>query len=320
MKKKFLSFISVLFLFSLLFTAVAPLSCFATVDPKPSKEFVKWKLSKDEKTLTDGTNTYTRYHLPLGVYLDSQSEYVYENTVLLAGEQMSLTSNGQGGSVVWSVYDHTILFVADKAREALDEFIQNDKGIFRLSVWEDGREATLSEATILGLNALTENTGKTVTVQSLASALVYTLYLYDASDTFCKEYGGIYELGGRLYYLNYRTLPNNHFDSEGNFSYRSGSVTVYSLDKKLTETVKTAGNKAKYREYELIWENEESLWQYTDSFPIAYAFWGFILPVAFAGLGAVLPTVKKRTKCWGVLTLLGILWILFAIVLLALLI
>ena len=220
---------------------------------------------------------------------------------------------------MWCGYGNTV-FVADKAREAFDEFTKNDKGILRLSVQESGKEATLSEQTVSALNALTENTGKTVTVQELEFSLVYTLYLYDESDVFCKEYGGIYSLGGKLYYLNYRTLPNNHFDSEGNFSYRSGSVRVFPLDSTLTAHVRTAHSNAEHRGYVTTWENEEGWQEAGDNFPIAYAFWGFVLPIAFTSLGAMLPSFKKRTKSWRMLILLGVLWMVLALVLLLLII
>lgn len=318
MNKKFLRRISVLFLFAVLFTAISPLVCFATADDEPSREFVRWKLSEDERTLSDGKTTYTRYHLPLGVILDARSEYRYENTVFLDGEYTSLISNQPGGQVVWSNYGNFV-FVTDSAREDLDAFVENDKGIMRLWVNEDAREATIAEETVSALNALAESGGRTVSVQELEDALVYILYLCDESNIFCKEYGGIYKLSGKLYYLNYRTLSNNHFDSEGYFSYRSGSVTVYPLDNTLTNAVRDADEKAEYRGYETIWENEEGWLEVVgDSFPIAYAFWGFVLPIAFTSLGAILPTVKKRTKCWGILTLLGVLWLILATVLMIL--
>lgn len=37
---------------------------------------------------------------------------------------------------------------------------------------------------------------------------------------------GIYVMDGAYYYLNYEQLGNQHFDADGNFSYRSGTVAL----------------------------------------------------------------------------------------------
>ncbi len=289
----------------LVLCALCPLFSYAN-------DYVKWEISKDEQTLTDGNETYTRYYLPLGVFPDAVREYVYENSILGG---YTLRSTQPGGPIVW--YNSDYVFVTEEGKEILDAYLQENAGIFRVTKTGDGKEGTVSAETIALLDALSGGEGKTVSVRQLQERHVFSLYLYDNSDIFYREYAGIYALGNEMYYLCYDNLPNSCFDADGMFSYRSGEVTLYRMNGTAVSAVENAYANAKYREYDISWENDMDDEYFGINFPLAYAFWGYVLPIIFLVLGIVLPMCKRGGKHWRILIPLSGVWMLLATVLLA---
>jgi hypothetical protein len=135
--------------------------------------------------------------------------------------------------------------------------------------------------------------------------------------------GAVYRLDdGKDYYVHYLSLGNQYFDAEGNFSYRSGSVSLTVLGEDLSRELdkvreQVVPNGYTYYEYE---DSETPLFSET-TFWVLYSIMGFVAPVPLFILGLVLSYSKKPgyPKYWRILSVIAALWILFAAILMILL-
>jgi|GEM_PF-3278445 len=285
-----------------------------------AEEYVKWELSDDQKTLTDGQKEYVRYTLPLGVYAEPDYEYLYKQKVL---DGYTVFSTEKGGDLVWfGDYPDYCVYVTIEAKGALDAFVHQDRsGVFRLTGDHGYMESALDAELIQKLNALGEET-VTMDVTELEDLFLYDLRLYESNNVFYKTYGAIYKIEGKLYYLCYRDLPNNHFDANGDFSYRSGTVTLTKTDEETAQALSEAVDRLEHRAYDRDYEggNRDGEDDYEEgfSFRVAFVFWGFVLPILFIGMGLLLPRFFKTRfgAHWRYLAYGSTAWFVLALILL----
>ena len=90
------------------------------------------------------------------------------------------------------------------------------------------RGAVFDRETALALSDL-GGEGVEMDVRELKDRLVYSVMATDSAYFLQREWCLVYEIGGEYYALFVPDLDNSHFDADGAFSYRSGTVTLYPL-------------------------------------------------------------------------------------------
>lgn len=292
-------------------------------------EYTEWTVSDDGTTLSDGDKVYTLYDAPRMFYEDAAAIYRYANYVdipRLGGTLLStkINASAPGAEIVWSTAsDSVLLFATDKGAEGLDRFFAGE-GTVRVEPYLGSGVSELADDTVDALRSFVpaevvewdvrDLRGKTNRCEAV---------LYDETDTFAYAIGCIYEIADEYWYLDYSSLSNMNFDADGNFSYRSGNVTIGKLDASLYADIESSFERERFRSTEYTWEDYEPNFGIDDNQPIS-VFWnsfaiiGFIIPAALAVLGAVLANRKKRGNpgYWYALTVICGVWIVFAMVLL----
>ena len=326
MKKRnnFRVFYAMLAVLLLICTSVLPIS--ATKDSATPPEGAReWELSDDGKTLMSGFDVYYLYTLPIGYYLDYHTFYAYSNST---NTYAIVESYARDGGLVWTVsHNEMNLYATKDAAKALDAFLEGEVGKYRLkdSVYED--TAHLKKETIEKLEAL-EAAGKgkkTTDVSALRDAERYDVTAHDKTDTVATVYGAIYLIDDTYYYLGYRGLGNQFFDAYGNFSYRSGRVSLVPLDSQLSKAISDTIDDLDYErviyEYEDGYDGSASSMLDGDEGAISMfwcttVFFGLLLPIAPLIMGLVLPHSQKRgyPKYWYALAITAALWMFFTIV------
>ena len=293
---------------------------------------VLWERSADRQTLS-GDKQYTLYKEPYEVsvdfYVHAKTVYRYENgpSWVYDGTEYfgAVSSPHADADFVWVKSASTIyLYTAtDEARGRLDDFFNGVNSVYRLEKDNSGDEGYLTEETVGAILAAAEaGSGATEKdVRELSTyGMRYKIKVYDATESLTYTYGMVYRIDGKYYYVHYPALGNEHFDAGGNFSYRSGTVTLYELDAKTGEEIANAAATAEY-----IWTNydyEEDGDDFSladpevddDVFWATYVFVGFVLPALLLILGVLLPQVKKlgKPKYWYVLSGIAAVWLILA--------
>jgi len=177
--------------------------------------------------------------------------------------------------------------------------------------------------------------GKKITFKAteLMNALEFEVTAHDRTETRAYQYGSVYKMpDGNYYYLSILELDNSHFDANGYFSYRNGTVELAKLDeiviKELNlkkEEMIPKENKRVYEElviegiYDINGDHIEKEPDYSEVnmtfYWIAFSFIGFVVPCVPTAFGFILPNTKKckNNKGWYALAGFGLLWILSAL-------
>lgn len=147
------------------------------------------------------------------------------------------------------------------------------------------------------------------------------LRLCDKSGMLITHLGTLYCFDDGAYgFVNYQKLDNSHFDADGYFSYRQGSVILSMLNPALTKEI-VASTAEGYQlrstyEYEVAYEDDyyENM---EDAFWVLIVFAGYLLPIAPLTVGLAFAHSKKMShpKRWYVVAGLAALWLLLAVVL-----
>lgn len=291
-----------------------------------------WTWDWDNDLLTDGEVTYSRCELPLGYRMRPHTVYVYFNYVDGPFGTHEVESYKRDGGIVWFDYydsydDH--IFVTDEANDSLEAFFNGEAENFYLydDVWRC--EYSVPGSFIEDLDEADGMSVKTLDVRDdLYEATRYDLFAYDESGTVCFTYGAIYEIDEVFYYVNYQELGNGHFDANGNFSYRSGSVEATVLGGELLTTFSTYLEVLEGSPYKLTYSYEEGSLLVPDPddyspflFFACYILLGFVLPIVPLVFGLVLPRRTKLGKptYWYAMAIAAGAWIVLALALLILL-
>lgn len=303
------------------------LACFFSLTVSASDAYVDWELSEDGKTLVGNGKIYTRYENGnADITVNAYEVYKYYDTVEFETPTYELDATVctryPGEDIVWLdiyVNDETPVYVTQNGRLALDAFFDGSFSTVRINAL--GAEAVLGKDLLFALD-LDGKATLEIDVRELEEAPRYDITAYDASDCFSLDYGAIYALGDKLYYVNYEKLDNSYFDADGNFSYRRGTVTLSELDSSLTQQVNTAVDSAKVRERSYTYENDGSLSVPMPVFWMIYSLLGFAAPIPIFIAGLVLANSKKRTgeKHWYSLSAIAALWLVLSVTVAVLLI
>ena len=337
MKKKILLRLSVIVLACIL---ILPLfsSCGMSSDRLDYIDYmeencVRWTLSEDGTKLSKGEKVYES--IKTDAVLDPIYAYCYYNTVFFEEEDIYSAPEGPGkegdSEIVWLCgnFDGDCgVYATEKGSAALREF-ENGKYYAATLIspelaWNYVDLSLLSEADSELEKAETK---READVTELKDTERLEIRVYDSTESFYKAYGGLYKIEGSWYYVNYDLLGNEHFDADGNFSYRRGKVELVKLSAKLENKINTADKNKEILHTVYTYEGDEHMKysEYKESdYTVAEAvFWVFysliclVLPVAI-GLGAfALARLEKlgRPKYWYVVSLIAAVWILLSVIL-----
>jgi len=294
------------------------LSVFAFAD---TKQFVNWTLSLDGEVIEGNGKMYTKYGYT-DVMLDADDVYQYANGISpSSGEAYRVYAPANDTEFIWIVRsDELEIYATDKGRTELDSFIGGEGGIFRI-VGDAHQKSAIDKSCVESMRGATSTLD--IDVRELRAVDSYEIYAYDATDTLAYKYGAVFFYGDELLFVRYSELSNNCFDADGNFSFRSGTVTMKILDGESTSQIKLAGENMSYRSTAHHYENFSDA---TPDIPKAF-FWmcclavGFVLPLPMLGLGLLMPRLKflSRPRAWYWLAVLAALWIVLSAVLMVLL-
>ncbi|MBE6597470.1 MAG: hypothetical protein E7641_07350 [Ruminococcaceae bacterium] len=328
MKAKILRIALIFVCVSLLFSFTVGVSA---ADDKKQKE---WSISEDGETLSDGAKSYTQYYLNVGYYSERTNYCVFEGTVYYDGEMMTIVGDSAEPNLVWLLDSegYFYLFVDDVGEKIVDDLVYNRSRVYHL---EDGNDnySTMDKELFDALNASSEKyaAAKIVDVRTLAKAEMYEIAVRDTTLNLGLRHGAIYKLDdGRYYYLNFEALTNEYFDSEGYFSYRSGSVTVYRISEETSEKLSGAISSMVGKKHTSFYEKDYvngrvdahgAPLDKTDSeligkivFWIVHVLGGFLLPIGLIGLSAIMICLKKSFKLfWRIMAIVGAVWLCSAI-------
>lgn len=310
-----------LFVCILLTSQIFSLCAFADTD---ESEFVQWTVSIDGKTLSTPDKTYTMYPRS-GFIEDPQTVYVFANTVQITNDNgytsaYQIYSCGKDFPIVWidGLNGETRYYATEEGANLLDDLLSEQNCSFRLFDTHSYNLFSVDEALISKMNGIVASEETDVT--TLEYVQKYNIYSYDATDNFYSVYGMVFSMPGGYYYVKYSNLDNSHFDANGKFSYRQGTVLLAKLDYDtalaLSEVIESEAEiRNNIYEYEDPSVNEiifppEFFW-------IGFVLFGILAPIPGLVTGFVLPQIKPlgKPKYWYWLSAVCIVWIVLAIVL-----
>ncbi|MBO4212640.1 MAG: hypothetical protein J5894_00840 [Clostridia bacterium] len=335
MKKRF---------FALVTAAVILLSMILTAS---AAEYKNFSLSYDMNTISDGETDYERISIPDGYFIDSHYIYSFYYPVGISDHNTAplCALSADHDLLRIEFYDDKtgkidFLYAAPSARDDIAEFVSGKSEFYKIrSNYSNSSYGKIDASLVSAMVAYAEenpNATLTVDVSKLLNAdfatSSYTLLSYSKNYVIAREYGGIYEIDGEWFYVNFGSLGNNNFDANGYFSYRKGEVTLTKLSKELGAKISAASVLTEYwshdyeTEYQYVDEDFFDIGSYEDSLAARVFFWvifslfGFVMPAIPMIFGLVLPNTKKRrTKKWYIVAACSLLWIIAALVIMLIL-
>lgn len=299
-------------------------------------EFVEWSMTEDGMILS-GDKTYYAYEFPAGgpdIYDEALSLYVYYNE--LEGDWIEkITGSQYVTATVYAPYrDSEIVFLDIRGEWYL---YATPTGKAQMDIFVSGRSsnyflrskpymsASVDSSVVNAMEFARAQTGnkRTEEVVNLQDAYRFDVIVYDSTYTYAYTVGAVYRLeDGRDYYLHFLSLGNQHFDAEGNFSYRSGSVELTLLDEKISTELDDVEERIVGRYTDYTYEGDVDLIISKPAFWVLYVLVIMGAPVVFLFVGLAMARSKKRgyPKYWYILSLIAALWIFLAILLMILLI
>ena len=266
-----------------------------------------WSASADAETITDGEKVWEWYWLPDNVVCVPSSYYALSDEWLRAeDENLSLGRpyglSADGGDIVWTgshtnVYVNGI-YVTPAATSKLNMWRNGISENYRLRNRSTGYYAYYDDALVEEMAWLRPN--RTMDVRELKDLPCYEVMIFDSTDTFGYPSGAIYEIDGALYYICYADLDNTFFDSEGNFSYRRGTVRLAMLNQTQTTLTRGAIYNMAYFSSKLLEADEEpepelptTAFDDLSGFWVTYCLLFLIAPAPIIILGVVFAGSKK---------------------------
>ena len=294
--------------------------------------------------VTDGTNTYTLHTLPRGYYrgaaLGEEPVRSYNNPVEGVEDMgLYLLAHGEESGILytnWSLPAY-VYFATDEAEAKLQTFFAGNARFYALAYGPTGNESVLIPAP--QKNVIAENYAASadtldVDVTTIAPANWFPLVAKDDTLLFSTEIGALLLIGTDWYYVDYATLDNSHFDADGYFSFRSGTVTF----KKLSGDAVTVATAAAARCIDpndsdasvtlsegmtlddLAVDDEISSVMSLAAFWVSFVLVGFVLPLGGLVTCLLLSLRKKPgARRWFIPVGIAALWLVLALVILILL-
>ena len=336
MKKKIISLIlASIFLLPLLSSCALSNADYIEYVDYIEENCVQWSLSEDGKELSNGERVYK--YLGDDYKIDPMYAYQFYNAVELETYYAYVEAPGKekDSEIVWvcdEYEDGYMVFATEKGAAALKEF-ENGKYYSAIIMspeysWSGIDLSLLKEldgASTQADNKLKED------VTALKDIERFEIRVYDSTESFYKTYGAIYHIEDSWYYVNYDSLSNEHFDADGNFSYRRGSVELSKLSESVARKIKSAKNRLNVLYTAYLYERDEHITyeEYGEEdtslgivvFWVVYVLVCLVLPAAFAVFGCILARIEKlgRPKYWYILSLIALIWIVLSVVLMIIL-
>lgn len=293
-----------------------------------AEEEITWVVSDDQLTLTGGDTVYTRYELY--TFDRFRPHDFYEYTKRIKTDSSYVDMIGQPASeiegemtinrdvaVVFDYYSDTAdfrVYVTAEGAAALDQFAQGNYTAYELA---EGRffSAPVDAELMVSLQSKTSDTA--MDVAELDNLTYYDIYGYDSTMTFVHVIGVVFDNDGQYLYVDYEWLDNTHFDADGNLSFRSGSVPVYTLSATESEQIAAATEQMEHYSANLIEDEVEPLDATLSMvfFLLLASPLLYLLPIALMVLGIVLSRSKKvsHRERWKLVILLAAIWLGLAI-------
>lgn len=330
-KKKLTLYAALLAVLALMLTLS---SCSSTGGANDDPRYITWVVSDDKLVLED--SGFTKYRLqselPAGVEIAPLNTYMFYNSAFYQGvpkEYFGKVCGNRGGSFIWVEADGERYVYANHDGEKLLALFEVGNGISYHLFDTENNWGPISTETVDNMESMRKNDGekKTVNVTELKNLSRYEIRAYDDTKTLSRDCGAIYRFAdGSTYYLNYSVLGNEHFDANGDFSYRSGSV-------ELTRVIGNVETNVNYAVKSLSPYTPSYTWEEQDKDSTSYSalllqsFWGifvtafFVFPALLMALGLILPRVKKLGKptYWYILSIVAGVWLVLSLILLIIL-
>lgn len=262
MKKATFRLASLLLCLSLLL-GLLTLSVGAT-KPKESHTPIRWSISADLTDLMGNGKHYERYYANGAFYGDARRSFCFMNQVVYDGKYCTVYGDALDPHIV-SVRTspgYSTIFVDAEGKAILDAFLDGSDAIYYLESIGDGSYSTytvLDQGTVDALDAAYTAPSSMLipfAVTRLNDATIYEVTAHDRTETKAYQHGAVYQFAdGSFYYVCFRGLDNSHFDADGYFSYRSGTVDAYPLDGALLSTVNDAIEDLALLEREYLYES-----------------------------------------------------------------
>ena len=330
-------------LFCIIFSALMlcqgfALCTFAEESESEVIEMLQWTASIDGNTISDGTRTFKLYCSGgdfgnTDIYRDTSEVFYYQNPVEITDPDTGLTScdiysKTKDFPIIWLHFSYeTRYYATEEGARLLDAFFNRENCIYRLygdytapdEEYSENRYFTIGEELIQKMNSMVAT--EEMDVRALVSVPNYYLRYYDSTDTFFLKQGILFALPDGYYYANFENLENYHFDANGNFSFRKGTVFLAKLDSETASGIAYAlETPDELRDSKYTYERDLNN---TDSELSPIIFWFFyvifviVLPVPGLVVGLILPHIKKlgKPKYWYSLSIIHGLWILLGIIL-----
>ncbi len=286
----------------------------------------EWVLSADEKTLTYGDAVY-RYCPNTPSLIIPDEMYVYEQEIAceaLEDRYALIMHNLHNKDIIMIVdrYDRIRIYVNEAGQEIMNLYLMHNFEDY--VCYEKPMRAAIPTELVKALaNGTHSAITKTLSVTTLKDLTKYTIYGLDQTHTLGHMHGAIYEINDEFWYLNYDALDNSYFDSEGDFSYRRGTVTLTKVDTDIMVFDVLAYAEEFHIQY-VYEENESTLGLNKDGATVIFVLTTvillFLLPAVPLILSLVFVLIKqnKKRRRWLLLLLLSALWLVLSIVILLL--
>ncbi len=348
MKKKFKILVALVLAALMLASMLTPtLAVSSKTDSEPLGNGVQWRWTDEGTAIVGDDKKYEEILIPAGYKVGMWERYCYHNTIydISNARNMTLYTNMDGKNfIVAQNYYSTRYFVDPAIKYDLNLFfdIKNAKSMASKIVGTYDNSQYYGEFFMISeLYAMLEEHK----AQSAVSVNVVDLYqyssskklrirAYDPTGSVYTEIGCVYfnNNGTGAYYVDYTTLPNSHFDSDGEFSYRTGTVpaSFISSSNELYTTIKnvTSPDNVYFSDYDVYHEevaprpitNAEYFWSMVllVLLFVVLVFIGMVVPFVPFVLGILLPRSKKlqKPRGWYAVSAASLVWMISGFLLL----
>lgn len=287
-------------------------------------------------TISDGTNTYSLRTLPqgfrIGVPMGETPVCCYKNPAATSDcHALYLYAHGEDSGILYTAMTY---FATDEAEAKLQTFFAGEYRFFALahsSVIFDERvliAAPQKNLIVENYEASTDTLEMDVT--TIEQDHWFPLIAKDDTLLFSTQIGALLTVGEDWYYVDFATLDNSHFNADGYFSFRSGTVTFKKLSGDAVTVVAAAAARTDDDISPVLHEGmtPEDLQENNvlNSVISLTAFWvlfvlvGFVLPLSGFVTCLLLALRKKaHARRWFVPFGIASAWLILSIVILILL-
>ena len=348
MKKKFKILVAlVLAALMLASTLIPTFAASAEADSEPLGNGVQWRWADEGTALVGDDKKYEEIWIPAGYKVGMWEKYYYHNELEggSTAKSMSLYTNMNGKNFIVAHNYYTSRYFVDPAiKDDLNLFfdIKNAKSLASKIVgtyydYTYGDFFMISELYAMLEEYKEQSTAVVVNVVDLYQYSSYKrlrIRAYDPTGSVYTVIGCVYfnNNGAGAYYVDYTALPNSRFDSEGEFSYRTGTVPAayISSSSELYKTINevTAPENVYFSGSDVYHEqvapppitNAEYFWGMVLLVLLfmVLVFIGMVVPFVPFVLGILLPRSKKlqKPRGWYAVSAASLVWMISGFLLL----